>query len=51
MEYIEEIAKRAHDGNVYDIANFANASWRFWIGPTQDSYDIEFGLNRFANMF
>lgn len=51
MNVIKKISQMAQEENVYDIANFANASWRFWVGPTQTADDIEIGLNRFANLF
>lgn len=51
MEFVKEIASKAYEIKVYDIANFNNPSWRFWIGPTQEAQDVELGLERFANVF
>lgn len=50
-EMVNKIASLATKENVFDIANFANPSWRFWVGPSQSDEDIEIGLNRFANLF
>lgn len=51
VSYMKHIANMAKKLEVYDIENFANASWRFWIGPTQDQEDIKEGLERFVSLF
>ncbi len=51
MEFMKEISAKAKKLCVYDIANFSNPSWRFWLGPMQESEDIAAGLDRFLSLF
>ncbi len=50
-EYITKISSKAEQLRVFDVANFANPSWRFWLGPMQSSQDIEEGFSRFFSVF
>lgn len=48
MEQMKLVAQKATELGIYDIANFSSASWRFWLGPMQESEDVSGGLEAFA---
>lgn len=47
MEQVQAIEESMKAHAVYDIANFANPSFRFWLGPTQEVADVQEGMMRF----
>jgi|GEM_PF-2138218 len=50
MEQMKRVSQKATELGIYDIANFSSPSWRFWLGPMQESEDVADGLEAFGKL-